>query len=199
MAVLESKKRLAGDSPSKHTEGMADTTESSHESALPAPFVEFKPGERLVYRGRVSRWIFGIPISLFFLLTIVNSVLAPLSDNWTIPLRAESLMLIAIGIFLIAALLRYYHEDFIVTNQRVIIRHGILTRRILAIFLRTVESVAVEQSVLGRLLSYGDLLVRGTGTSEERFPFLSKPHKFRRSLDTAIQQALEWPSGDDHG
>ena len=43
-----------------------------------------------------------------------------------------------------------------------------------------IESVNVDQSVLGRILGYGDIYIVGTGGSKERFKYIQKPIVFRK-------------------
>jgi uncharacterized membrane protein YdbT with pleckstrin-like domain len=45
-----------------------------------------------------------------------------------------------------------------------------------------VESVEVEQSVLGRLLNYGDITIRGTGETMERAEMIDRPIEFRNHV-----------------
>jgi hypothetical protein len=45
-----------------------------------------------------------------------------------------------------------------------------------------VESVDVEQSILGRLLDYGDIVVRGTGATLEPFRGIGAPLDFRNHV-----------------
>ena len=45
-----------------------------------------------------------------------------------------------------------------------------------------VESVDVDQSLLGRLLNYGDVIVRGTGEGFEPLHMIDSPLKFRSEV-----------------
>jgi len=45
-----------------------------------------------------------------------------------------------------------------------------------------VETVGVNQSILGRLLDYGTVIVRGTGGSFEPIPFIGDPLTFRSHI-----------------
>jgi hypothetical protein len=51
-----------------------------------------------------------------------------------------------------------------------------------------VESIAVDQSFLGRLLGYGTVMVRGTGGTAETFPRVASPLQFRRHAQEQIAQ-----------
>ena len=48
-----------------------------------------------------------------------------------------------------------------------------------------VESVDVDQTILGRLLNYGDISIRGTGETLERLHMIDHPLEFRNHV-TAV-------------
>ena len=48
-----------------------------------------------------------------------------------------------------------------------------------------VESVDVEQSLLGRMLNYGDVVVRGTGTGFAPIRKIDRPLDFRSHVTAA--------------
>jgi uncharacterized membrane protein YdbT with pleckstrin-like domain len=60
-------------------------------------------------------------------------------------------------------------SEFGITNKRLIIKTGILSRRTLELNLSKIESVNVNQSILGRILGYGSIGVIGTGGTKEYF------------------------------
>jgi uncharacterized membrane protein YdbT with pleckstrin-like domain len=69
-----------------------------------------------------------------------------------------------------------------VTSKRVIMKVGLLRKRTVELFLPKVESVRVEQGLLGRMLRYGDIVVRGTGGTAEPFKNVRLPLEFRRQV-----------------
>jgi uncharacterized membrane protein YdbT with pleckstrin-like domain len=72
--------------------------------------------------------------------------------------------------------------EMAVTNKRVLIKTGLASRRTLDIMLSRVESIGVEETVIGRLLSYGTVVVRGTGGTPEAFVMIDRPQEFRRAV-----------------
>jgi uncharacterized membrane protein YdbT with pleckstrin-like domain len=104
--------------------------------------------------------------------------------------------LIVIGsIILGIAVLRRNATEMAVTNKRLIIKVGFLTKRTVELFLGKVESVGVEQSLLGRVLGYGSLVVRGTGGTNEPFSHVSNPLEFRRQVQHQIEEHMN-PSAE---
>jgi uncharacterized membrane protein YdbT with pleckstrin-like domain len=72
--------------------------------------------------------------------------------------------------------------EMAVTNKRVLIKTGLASRRTLDVMLSRVESIGVEETVIGRLLSYGTVVVRGTGGTPEAFVMIDHPQEFRRAV-----------------
>ena len=76
------------------------------------------------------------------------------------------------------------------------IKIGFLRRRTLDLFLRLVEAILVDQSVMGRILNYGSVTLTGTGGVRETFGNISNPLEFRRRVqgeaakDLPIRDAL---------
>jgi uncharacterized membrane protein YdbT with pleckstrin-like domain len=66
-----------------------------------------------------------------------------------------------------------------VTNKRVIAKFGFISRRTVEIKLSKVESMQVEQGILGRIFNFGSLVVAGAGTPQAPIPGISDPLAFR--------------------
>ena len=92
------------------------------------------------------------------------------------------------GIILALAAVRRNATEMAVTNKRVIIKVGYLTKRTIELFLSKVESVEVEQTLGGRMLGYGSITVRGTGGTNEPFNHVADPLEFRRQVQHQIEE-----------
>jgi len=82
----------------------------------------------------------------------------------------------------IAPLIDYLTSEFAITNKRIIIKVGFISRRTLELNLSKVESVTVDQSILGRILGYGTITVIGTGGTKEPFGDIREPLDFRKQF-----------------
>jgi uncharacterized membrane protein YdbT with pleckstrin-like domain len=76
--------------------------------------------------------------------------------------------------------------EMAVTNKRVIVKSGLANRRTIELLLPRIESIAVEEPALGRLLGYGTVIVRGTGGTPEVFPRIARPLEFREQVQRQI-------------
>ena len=98
---------------------------------------------------------------------------------------AEALALFCLVISVAAAipaLIRRVSTELAVTDRRVIYKSGIFARHTLEMNRSKVESVDVDQSLLGRLLGFGTITVRGTGGSLEPIRMISDPLTFRSHI-----------------
>jgi uncharacterized membrane protein YdbT with pleckstrin-like domain len=76
-----------------------------------------------------------------------------------------------------------------ITDKRVVIKVGWLWQRTLETTLNRVGAISVEQSLLGRVLGYGDVFLMLPGVGKELLPRMRAPHEFRRKL---VEQILCW-------
>ena len=125
-------------------------------------------GETVVHRARISWWSqFGL-----LLLGIVTLV-------------------VAIGlVFLIWAWVRVKSTEIAITNRRVIAKFGFIRRHTVEINLEKVESLRVEQGVMGRFLNYGTIFIAGTGSAMAPIPSIADPLVFRRKFMEATNRPL---------
>jgi uncharacterized membrane protein YdbT with pleckstrin-like domain len=69
-----------------------------------------------------------------------------------------------------------------VTNLRVVHKTGFIKRRTFEMSLDKVESVDVNQSILGRILNYGDVTILGVGEGRETIRTIASPLAFRNYI-----------------
>ena len=82
----------------------------------------------------------------------------------------------------IAPLIDRYTDEFAITNKRVIIKTGLISRKTFEMNHSKIESVNVDQSILGRILGYGTISIVGSGGTKEVFPNILKPLQFRKKF-----------------
>ena len=79
--------------------------------------------------------------------------------------------------------------EFAVTNKRVIVKTGWVQRETLELNLSRVESLSVDQRVMGRLLGYGTITIIGTGGTKEPFHGIAHPLEFRNAVQEQLSVA----------
>ncbi|MCC7029564.1 MAG: PH domain-containing protein [Chitinophagaceae bacterium] len=97
--------------------------------------------------------------------------------HWIIFFTLKSLLTLFIH-----PIIQRYSDEFGITNKRVIIKTGLISRKTLEMNLNKIESVNVDQSIMGRLLGYGTVTIIGTGGSRETFEQIADPIQFRKKF-----------------
>jgi uncharacterized membrane protein YdbT with pleckstrin-like domain len=139
------------------------------------------PGEQVVFRTHLHWKVFLLP-ALLALGALALIALA--MDQGMNPYL--SLFILVIPFWsLLAAYLGWRCSEFAVTDKRVLIKTGIVSRHTLETLLTKVENIGVEQTLGGRLFNYGTLYVTGTGSTRETFPGIHAPLDFRKAIEAA--------------
>ena len=103
------------------------------------------------------------------------------------PLRWAGVGCVVVAaIFFGIGFVRRSATEMAVTNKRVIVKSGLANRRTIELLLPRIESIAIEEPALGRLLGYGTVIVRGTGGTPEVFPQIARPLEFREQVQRQI-------------
>ena len=146
-----------------------------------------QPGEKVLYSTN-AHWMFYLPAIGAW---IVVAILLALSFVAT---AIPALMLVcwaSAAVVAIAALFwtlkAWFHRwttETDVTNMRVVHKTGFIKRRTFEMALDKVESVDVNQSILGRLLNYGDVTIMGVGEGRETISTIASPLAFRSAITT---------------
>ena len=97
-------------------------------------------------------------------------------------LYAGAALLVAAAIVLVVAVVKRKATEIAVTNRRVIIKTGWIHRRSLEIMLAKVESIGITEPFLGRMLGYGTVVIRGTGSTPEPFEKIAHPSELRKHV-----------------
>jgi uncharacterized membrane protein YdbT with pleckstrin-like domain len=132
-------------------------------------------GEQVVYQTRIHPIVFLSPGAVILLGIGLGVGLSP----------PGGLVVLVCGVLMLAgAWVRQWASEFAVTNKRVIVKVGFISRRTIEINMSKVESVEVNQDIFGRLLNYGTIAVIGTGGTKEPFDLIDDPLAFRRAVQS---------------
>jgi uncharacterized membrane protein YdbT with pleckstrin-like domain len=166
------------------------------------------PGETLLYQTRHHWMVLLGPLFttlLFVALAVVvlaESVAAKNGKGMAAGASATGVHAMeVVGVFLLVVAIATFAygiakrnaTEMAVTNRRVLIKTGMGSRRTLDLMLSRVESIGVQETVFGRMLGYGSVIVRGTGGTPEPFVMIAHPQEFRRAVQ---EQTGHRESGD---
>jgi uncharacterized membrane protein YdbT with pleckstrin-like domain len=84
--------------------------------------------------------------------------------------------------FVIKNLITYFTTEYGITNTRIISKQGLIRRDIEEINLSSIESINVNQSIIGRILNYGTIIVSGRGTSKVIFKDIDNVVEVRKLI-----------------
>ena len=118
-----------------------------------------QPGEQVRYRASLN-WILYAPGLAVWLVALVLYLAA------SVPFFQYVALAIFIGglVLIARAWFYWWTTEIAVTDRRVIYKTGFISRKTTEMHMDKIESVDVDQSVLGRILDYGDVVMRGTGS-----------------------------------
>jgi len=88
---------------------------------------------------------------------------------------------------ILMGMVRRNATEMAVTNRRVVIKTGLVSRKTIEMLLNKVESIEVSEPAFGRMLGYGTIVVIGTGGTPEPFHKVAHPLEFR----SRVQQQIE--------
>lgn len=144
-----------------------------------------QPDEKVLVDGHLH-WIIYRRAILFALLTaLCAGVLFFVKDQQGLKFSALSLAFIFGALTIVFALhawWRSFMTEIAVTTNRVIYKTGFIRRYTVEMNMDKVESVDVMQPLLGRLLDYGSIRVRGTGASLEQLDYVAHPLALRSAI-----------------
>ena len=146
-----------------------------------------QPGEKVLYSTN-AHWIFYLPAIgawIVALILLIVSGLASAMPAVVVVCLAGPAVLALIALYLtIKAWFHRWTTETDVTNMRVVHKTGFIQRRSFEMALDKVESVDVNQSILGRIFNYGDVTILGVGEGRENIRTIASPLAFRSAITT---------------
>ena len=147
-----------------------------------------QPGEQ-VRQVSSLHWIIywpGVAVGLVAVVAYWLSGTLLLTGFWRY--TAYALALVAV-VLLIQEWFQCWIIEIAVTNRRIIYKKGLIRRQSNEMNMDKVESVQVDQSILGRMLDYGDVTILGTGEGFETLRTIASPIELRNSITGTTHKA----------
>lgn len=145
--------------------------------------------ESVVYTASLH-WIVYWKAALFFCISVIF-LIAFRRNTQSVGFYSGLLLLVPGLFFLVRVLLVTLTTELVVTSQRIVVKIGFIGRETLELKHHKVESVAVSQSILGRLLNYGDVSVHGTGGAHQLVRSIISPVRFKQEANAADEPKSE--------
>jgi len=146
-------------------------------------------GEHVVFRTRLHWLLFMGPVLLIVIVLLPGAGFLA-SSTWSgyawIPMALAALVLVT-------TFIKRQSSDFAVTNKRVMMKVGVFSTRSIELLLNKIEAIAVEQSLLGRMVGFGDIVITGSGGTKEAFARIQSPLEFRRAVQSVADVPVNSP------
>jgi uncharacterized membrane protein YdbT with pleckstrin-like domain len=143
-----------------------------------------QPGENVRYSTNIH-WVSYLPgFGLLVLAAVVywfghRPVAIGATRIWD---WLAGILLLVAAAWLFKAWFRRWTTEIAVTDRRIIFKRGFIRRYTIEMHLDKVESVDVDQSILGRIFNFGDILIRGVGVGIEPLHNIDSPIAFRNHV-----------------
>lgn len=141
-----------------------------------------QPGEKVLYSSNLH-WIVYWKGILGWLVAAALFVGSGLNPALTLAgLVASGVIAVVAFYFTIIAWFRRWTTETDVTTLRVVHKEGFITRRTFEISIDKVASVSVDQSIPGRILNYGNVIIENMGDDEQKIETIASPLAFRSHI-----------------
>jgi uncharacterized membrane protein YdbT with pleckstrin-like domain len=143
-----------------------------------------QPGEAVIYATSLH-WLIYLRAIVMLVIALACLIASGMfaEPGMAIGLQIVAALFALFGLISsLVAFIRRSTTELAVTDRRVIFKTGIIQRHTMEMNRSKVETVGVDQSILGRMLGYGTIIVRGTGGSFEPIPYIGEPLTFRSHI-----------------
>lgn len=152
--------------------------------------------EKIVYFTK-PHWIIFTPAFFLLLIAITVLILGPMFpavETHILPWPTYLILAAAFALvglkWLLSAIIVYFTAEYGVTNKRILMKVGLIRRDTSEIFLDKLEAININQTVVGRILDYGTLILIGTGGTEDVYHNIPNPLEFRRYSQRQVDSEL---------
>src|ERR1700736_4617269 len=149
-----------------------------------------QPGEKVLYSTN-AHWIFYWPAIAAWIVALFLFLLSRQTTTESVVLLCLSAAAVVAIVALYWTVKAWFHRwttETDVTNMRVVHKAGFIKRRTFEMSLDHAERVAANQSILGRILNYGDVTILGVGEGKETIRMIASPLAFRSYITAREEQ-----------
>lgn len=149
-----------------------------------------------------QHWFVWVPRLIFCLILIaVISAISVLAAPFTSGLGTFGLVLNIIPVWMfLRVFLDWVNETYIVTNRRIIQTEGVVNKSVIDSSLEKINDVVLSQSVLGRIMDYGNLeILTGSELGLNKLERIQSPVKFKIAMLNAKEAMRDLSDIDDMG
>jgi uncharacterized membrane protein YdbT with pleckstrin-like domain len=142
---------------------------------------KLQPGERVVHVGRLH-WIICLPSIVLLCVGLAVLLIPTPAEYRTVIYGISAVLVLIAALSAFRAWFKQFTTEIAVTDRRIIYKTGFVSRETAEMNMHRVETVAVEQSIIGRMLNYGAVDIRGTGAGIENLNMIADPLALRSAI-----------------
>ncbi|MCU1395218.1 MAG: hypothetical protein JWM34_3646 [Ilumatobacteraceae bacterium] len=132
-------------------------------------------------------WYFSEPAATLLVVIIAAIVVLAKVDNHAAHI-AVLIVLVLAALWLLGRYSKWVTTNFVITNDRLIFRQGVIAKSGIEIPLDRVNNVNFHQSIFERMLGAGDLLIESGGEDgQQRFTDVRKPQNVQNLIHAQVE------------
>jgi uncharacterized membrane protein YdbT with pleckstrin-like domain len=146
--------------------------------------VDLHPGEKVIYEGHPSwRAILGFYLKGLLIAAIAGVIAKVAKDTGT----GVAVFAVIAGLTVLAGFVKRVATTYTITDQRLNIKRGIISRKVQETRLQRVQNVNFNQGVYQRVMQIGDVDFDTAGTADSDFTFagVAQPEQVVQKVDSA--------------
>jgi uncharacterized membrane protein YdbT with pleckstrin-like domain len=139
--------------------------------------------EKVLVRER-QHWMIWVPQFIGFLLITAVIAVASYLLSLSVPAGIFGLVFIIIPfVVFLRVFMAWRNEEYMVTNRRIVQTEGVINKSVMDSSLEKINDVVLTQSVMGRMLDYGDLeILTGSDYGINKLHRIQSPVKFKIAM-----------------
>ena len=135
-------------------------------------------------------WWFFMPTILWMLVVVIIAI-----ASLDIPQQPDATLTffeVCLGVLLLQTLnlflkwITYITTEQVLTNKRVFFKEGLIRRDTEELKKDAIETISTKQSIIGRILRFGDIEFTGRGGISFKFIFVKNPTEVKRSFENSL-------------
>lgn len=143
----------------------------------------------IIYTQGLAFTVFGGALGFFSYPIVTTLFGSKNAEPYGHILSGIALLITIVGvILLIGAYVRQTSTELVLTDRRIIAKYGVISRATFEIMVNRITGANFDQTITGRILGYGTILVHGAGGEISPIDLVADPQMFHRALLETIQQ-----------
>lgn len=170
---------------------------SSTDRLQSADWLTLSGDERIEWNGRPSLFTLAPRIIAAALVGLLGGVGVSLLSSllgWSVPGVITAVPLLAALGSIAVVVLGWYRIQYVITSREVYIKRGFISLTVDQIRIARIQNTQLSQSMVERLLGYGDVIAYTAGSDTKNIEFNSVPNPSR--VNETLSRLLSRPEND---